>query len=317
MNSVSVIVPSYNCEKYIREAIQSILNQTHEADEIIVIDDGSTDNTKTIVAGFNNKKIKYIYQSNAGVSAARNNGIGLAKGEYIAFLDADDRWLPTMLEEQVNALDCYPSLVFCATNFIRFMDGTGERLPEQFSLYPELKNLKKADSASGKLRISAGDAFSSIVGFGEFPAFTSAMLFRKSLLSGLLFDCNLKICEDAEFVLRLSVRGRGAFNSNVLMEMRRHETNATSNWSGIAIDKLKALLTLREFTELDSKQKEILDKRLVKAHIDAAVSLIRTGKKGVAWSYYFDSMRIRGSLFRKSKGCVRVLMELLKECLRT
>ena len=106
---VSVIIPVYNCERYISEAIESILVQTYESYEIIVIDDGSTDNTPLALQPYI-ETIHYVYQENQGVSAARNHGIDLAQGELIAFLDADDFFLPDKLTAQVGVFDAQPNL---------------------------------------------------------------------------------------------------------------------------------------------------------------------------------------------------------------
>ena len=101
---VSVIIPAYNCEQYIFQAIDSVFKQQYQSVEIIVVDDGSTDNTGSLVSGLNDK-IKYIYQKNQGPSSARNKGIENAKGELIAFLDADDLWLPQKLKLQVDIME--------------------------------------------------------------------------------------------------------------------------------------------------------------------------------------------------------------------
>jgi len=93
MKKVTVIIPTYNMEKYITGAVDSALNQTYENCEIIVIDDGSTDNTFNILKRYNNK-IRYIKQDNKGLACARNVGIKKSIGDYIALLDADDIWLP-------------------------------------------------------------------------------------------------------------------------------------------------------------------------------------------------------------------------------
>ena len=94
---ISAVIPAYNCEKYIGRAIQSVLSQTRPVDEIIVVDDGSTDTTAEIVRSFGDK-VKLIQQENAGECAARNTGIKAASCQWVAFLDADDEWLPEKIE---------------------------------------------------------------------------------------------------------------------------------------------------------------------------------------------------------------------------
>ena len=107
--SVSVIIPVYNGEAYLAEAIISILNQTVSVASILVIDDGSTDHTSIIARSFD-RLVNYIYQPNQGAAAARNRGVASATGEFIAFLDADDLWLPDKLAQQIAALQADPQL---------------------------------------------------------------------------------------------------------------------------------------------------------------------------------------------------------------
>lgn len=101
MPKVSVIIPTYNRGEFIGKAIDSVLKQTYTNYEIIVVDDGSTDDTRKVVKSYG-KKVRYIYQENKGPSAARNRGINAAKGEYVAFLDSDDQFLPHKLQIQMN-----------------------------------------------------------------------------------------------------------------------------------------------------------------------------------------------------------------------
>ncbi|MBL7214324.1 MAG: glycosyltransferase [Phycisphaerae bacterium] len=114
--SVSVVIPAYNAEKHIQRSIDSVLRQTRPADEIIVVDDGSTDNTPVILSEYGNKIIP-IRQQNAGASIARTTGIERASGDWIAFLDADDEWLPSMLEAQIKNLIDNPELAWSYSNY--------------------------------------------------------------------------------------------------------------------------------------------------------------------------------------------------------
>src|SRR5688500_9583140 len=100
---VSVVIPAYNYGHFVTEAVASALNQTHPHVEVIVVDDGSTDGTADILKPFGSR-IRYIYQPNRGLSAARNTGIRAARGEWVAFLDADDLWHPSKTETQLSAV---------------------------------------------------------------------------------------------------------------------------------------------------------------------------------------------------------------------
>ena len=107
--TVSIIIPTYNRAHLIDRSIQSVLNQTYQDFELIVVDDGSTDNTEDIIRQFQekDKRIKYIkHDKNKGGSAARNTGIKNSRGEYIAFQDSDDEWFPEKLEKQIEIIEC-------------------------------------------------------------------------------------------------------------------------------------------------------------------------------------------------------------------
>ncbi|PLY38647.1 glycosyl transferase [Pectobacterium carotovorum] len=102
---VSIIMPVYNAERYLKHSVDSVLNQTYDNFELIIINDASTDSVKEIITGFNDARIKYIEnENNVGVAESRNRGINKAVGEYLAFLDADDYWLPTKLEFQIGTM---------------------------------------------------------------------------------------------------------------------------------------------------------------------------------------------------------------------
>lgn len=103
--TVSVIIPTYNRAHTIKRAILSVLNQTYQGFEIIVVDDCSTDNTREVIEKFGDKRIRYIRKkANKGAAAAGNTGIKAVRGEYIVFLDSDDKWLPNKLDEQIKVL---------------------------------------------------------------------------------------------------------------------------------------------------------------------------------------------------------------------
>jgi glycosyltransferase involved in cell wall biosynthesis len=126
---VSVVIPLYNAEKYIKETIQSILNQTYKKLEIIVVDDGSKDGSATLVKQLQEQyptSIRYIYQQNQGVSAARNNGIEHAIGEYVAFLDSDDLWHETKIEKQMQSIRA-TNMDACYCGYINFYEETGAK----------------------------------------------------------------------------------------------------------------------------------------------------------------------------------------------
>ncbi|MBE9192593.1 glycosyltransferase family 2 protein [Gloeocapsopsis crepidinum LEGE 06123] len=127
MKKVSVIVPVYAAEKYIADAVQSVLAQSYKNFEIILVDDGTPDASIEVCQQFIDSRIKIIHQNNRGASAARNNGIRHAQGEYIAFLDADDTWVPEKLEKHINHLEKSPN-VGVSFSYCAFVDEVGKPL---------------------------------------------------------------------------------------------------------------------------------------------------------------------------------------------
>ena len=120
---ISVIIPLYNKEASIATALNGVLAQTYQDFEVVVVDDGSTDGGAAVVETFDDPRIRLIRQANAGVSAARNRGIAEARGEHVAFLDADDEWMPEFLEEIVALIVEYPECRARATNYIFNSNG--------------------------------------------------------------------------------------------------------------------------------------------------------------------------------------------------
>ncbi len=127
MKKVSVIIPAYKVEKYIADTIQSVLEQTYKNFELLIVDDGSPDKSVEIGQQFVDPRIKIIRQNNRGVSAARNTGVSHAQGEYLAFLDGDDLWLPEKLEKHVEHLESSPT-VGVSFSHSAFINEAGQSL---------------------------------------------------------------------------------------------------------------------------------------------------------------------------------------------
>jgi glycosyltransferase involved in cell wall biosynthesis len=181
---ISVIIPTYNREDFILKAIHSVLDQTFQADEIIVIDDGSQDNTTKILEPLiQTCKIKYQYQSNQGVSAARNRGIKRAKNEWLAFLDSDDLWHRDKLLEQTKFHKQNPTLLFSHTE---------EEWIRNHKILKQKKHHAKPQ----------GECFIENLPFCKISP--STVLLHRSILNRVdSFDENLKVCEDYDLWLRI------------------------------------------------------------------------------------------------------------------
>jgi len=192
--SISVVIPAYNIEKYIGRAIDSVLTQTHKPDEIIVVDDGSTDGTAAEIKKFGDK-VKYIYQQNAGLPAARNTGIKAATGTWIAFLDGDDQWLPKNLMLQTKMLQRNPDLVWSTGNFHR-------SLPDENRCSPHLPINQAQKLLNGKDYFD--DYFDAYM-LGA-SGNSDTMIIRRDVLHEVgLFREDMPCAEDADMWFRLAM----------------------------------------------------------------------------------------------------------------
>ena len=133
---VSVIIPCFNHGRFLRHAADSVLAQTLADIELIIVDDGSTDDTPAVLAGLDDRRVRTCRTSNRGVSAARNAGLDMVRGEFVAFLDADDLWEPDKLARQVAIMDAEPDVTLVFTDLRRF-SPTDEMLERQFRFAPD------------------------------------------------------------------------------------------------------------------------------------------------------------------------------------
>ena len=172
----SVIIPAYNRANSIERAINSVLEQTYSNFEIIVVDDGSTDNTKNIVSAVNDSRVKYVYQNNKGVCAARNHGTSIALGTYFVFLDSDDYVENSWLEDFYNELSVdFPDLVFCNMKLVDLNKNT-ERIIKATDPYEKGNNTDDGMYLAGTFCVKS--TYYNLIGcldenlkFGEFIEF--------------------------------------------------------------------------------------------------------------------------------------------------
>lgn len=191
---VSIIVPAYNAEKYIAETIDSVIAQTYSNWELIIVNDGSTDNTLRVIENYLNKdkRISFITKHNTGVSDTRNTGITKAKGEFIAFLDADDVWLPNNLEKKTDCLIKNTDIDFVFSNMFQADKDLQNR-----TFAPEGKDTNILED----LLLWNGEVI---------PGPSSNLLVRKKCLdTGIRFDKRLTTIADQNFTVQLAAKFSG------------------------------------------------------------------------------------------------------------
>jgi len=197
----SVIIPLYNKEKYIQDTLKSVLNQQYQNFEIIIVDDGSTDNSLEQVKNISDYRIRIFSQKNLGPSKARNRGIKESKGDYIALLDADDYWFPNHLTEfqRSIALKAKES-VFCNNYKIQFS--------KENQYQPKFSDLQIKENTIYLVNYFKSSLVNSIVT-------SSTVCLRKNIFDNIIYDEKIKSGQDTDLWLRLGLKFNIVFNSNV------------------------------------------------------------------------------------------------------
>jgi len=245
---VSIIIPCYNQAQFLREAIQSALAQTYPHREIFIVDDGSTDNTAEVTAGY--RDVRYIRQENSGVSTARNTGLKESRGEYLVFLDADDRLLPEALEIGVDCLRQHPECAF-ASGHSRFITADGSFLSKSEQPYIT------RDHYLELLR-------------GNYIWCPGSVIYRRSVFEIVKgFDTSLGPGADYDLYFRITRQSPVFCHNHFVAGYRIHGSSMSADHSLMLQDTLKALNAQWEFVKGSNR------------HIEA----FETGKKQCQ-SYY-------------------------------
>lgn len=244
---ISVVITAYNHAQYLRESIESVLAQTYRDFEIILIDDGSTDNTKMVAARY--PQVTYLYQTNQGVSAARNAGVRQARGEYLCFLDADDWLLPQALEINFNYLQTNNALAFVSGAYLfahvhyplrRFVASQRFNLEERYLVNEPKKPILK-DHYSHFLK-------------GNYVGMHAAVLYRRWVFDEHLFEPDLHRCEDYELFLRIARKNVVFDHGEPIAVYRIHANNTTTN-SQLMLDAALKVLD-KQKDKLNSAEEE-------------------------------------------------------------
>ena len=232
---ISVIIPTFNRLDLLKRAIDSVLNQSIKPYDIIVVDDGSTDDTSEMIQQ-KYKSINLIQQKNSGVSAARNNGIKNAQGDWIALLDSDDEWGENKLEEQVNNLTDNPKYEFCHTNEIWIRNGIRVNQKKRHKKYGGFIFDKCLDIC----RISP-----------------SSVLFNKNILNHVgWFDEKLPVCEDYDLWLRITADYEILFiDKPLIVKYGGHNDQLSNSVEAIERFRIKALQSLLENSDLSKNNR--------------------------------------------------------------
>ena len=235
---ISVVIPTFNRANFILKAIHSIKEQSIPVNEIIVVDDGSTDNTKEVLQDLD---IVYIYQKNSGVSGARNTGIKCAKNNWIAFLDSDDTWHETKIEKQVE---------FHKSNLNILLSHTNELWKRGEKIINQKKHQQKPSG------------FCFLENLEACKIGPSTVMIHKDIFSEIgLFDEDLIVCEDYDLWLRISKEFEiGYLKEKLITKYAGHENQLSFTTFAIDQYRIQALEKHLESDYKDDVQKELIKK---------------------------------------------------------
>jgi glycosyltransferase involved in cell wall biosynthesis len=300
----SVVIPTFNRSHFVGLAIESVLRQSLPCWEIIVVDDGSTDDTRTVVKQFG-AGVRYVYKDNGGASSARNAGVKLATGNWIAFLDSDDEWMENYLAAQADNLAMRQSAVLSLTNAVtREVDGESRDLFEV---------TKFSDAFSGQSHLFSERPLELIVRYRSW--FLQSGVFRKSALSEVgLFDESFSIGEDFDLISRVALVGPFVFDKRPLVVVFRRQQDTISLTVSSRDDEIgrqrrfnvvyEKLLGLRGL----SFGEQVAVRKALSSHRRAlGNALLRAERRAEARAQYLSSLRF----FPHPAGLVRYLESYL------
>ncbi len=259
---ISVVIPTFNRISLVARAIDSVLKQSLNPYEIIVVDDGSDDGTSEMIKN-KYKSIKLIQQQNNGVSAARNNGIKHAKGDWIGLLDSDDEWTEKKLENQADRLIKTPEYDFCHTNEIWIRNGV------------RVNQRKKHEKYGGYI-------FDKCLDICRISP--SSVLFRKNILDHVgWFDSQLPVCEDYDLWLRITSEYRILFiDEPLIIKYGGHDDQLSHSVEGIEFFRIKSLENLLERSELSTDNRILAIQMIIKKYNIYLNGLVKRKKQGEA-----------------------------------
>lgn len=257
MPTVSVIIHTYNNEKFIGETIESVLNQTYDDYEIIVVDDGSVDGTRDALLPYM-QKIRYHYKENGGIASAKNACISLSKAVFIAFLDHDDLWVPDKLRIQMECFNKNPQIGLVYAKYTSFRDG------KELRTKPE--------------KGYSGWIFKKLLAKSFIQ--TSTVVVKRECLNAVgPYDESFALGDEYDMFLRISEKFQCGFVDKGLTRYRIHDTNASENNFLFDKDNLGVYKKIyNNFTDLDGIEKKILRKRIARYSIKVAEDLYSQGK---------------------------------------
>ncbi|MGB3760140.1 MAG: glycosyltransferase family 2 protein [Rivularia sp. (in: cyanobacteria)] len=273
MPKISVIIPAYNAMNYLPDTLDNILKQTYNDFEIIIVNDGSSDSIEQWFSQIQDRRIKLISQENQGAGLARNTGIINAKGEYLAFLDADDIWESTKLEKQVRIL---------------------EENPEVGLVYTWVEYISETGQSTGRIvkHQAEGNLWEKLIKCNLVECGSVAMVRRSCFDDVGLFDRNLSsFVEDWDMWLRIASRFPFKVANEVLVYYRQHPNGGSKNWQ--SMEENYNIVIEKAFSSVPSELEHLKNKSYTSAYLCLAWKPLQSSIQDYKKAIYFRSLAIK------------------------
>lgn len=300
---VTIVLPAYNAEATLAAAVESCLRQDGDGLEVVVVDDGSTDGTAAVLAGFGSR-IRVVRQPNGGLAAARNAGQREARGEYIAWMDADDLMSPGRIRAGMDVLQLHPQVVLVSSDFSAFADEDADFDPSHWAayysavrqlggseaIYPE--ELPPVQFGGQPLRVRSGRVDETLL-WGNFVHPPTVMARRKALEAAGWSNPQLRYSSDYDLILRLARQGPFAFVDAPLLRYRRSPGQMSHLHAGVTMQ-LETVRILDQVREVDPEVGSRLDALLRRRRSESLIGAahhIGPADRGKAMAHLMEGLR--------------------------
>jgi glycosyltransferase involved in cell wall biosynthesis len=281
---VSIIIPTYNRAHLIGESIKSVVDQSYRNWELIIVDDGSEDETERAVRSLNHPRIHYYKIAHSGIlGKVRNHGIKKAQGDYIAFLDSDDLWRNDKLEFQMRLFSEY-DIYYTFSNGSHFGEGVTVQPPE-------LQDL------------AVGNLFHDLILNHKYMIYMPSLLFKKAVFNQIhMINENMKSGGDVDFVYRMAQKFNGAFSNERLVSIRKHNYGMSSQYHEIAhLEDIKIIDRFRTAGAVTNKQANMI---IADHYYKLGLLELRKVKMGKTFYYFMQHAKLNPFNY---KGWIRLL----------
>jgi glycosyltransferase involved in cell wall biosynthesis len=312
---VSIIIPSYNHEKYIKRCIDSVLNQSYKNFELIIIDDGSKDSSHQIISSYTDPRIIFVKQENQGAHHAINRGLSMAKGDYLSILNSDDEYHEQRLEKCIQAFHKQPEIDLITT-WVDIVDAENKKLGTKEAW----KNMEPWVIQNKELTFAGTQDYVLNALMSNFVATTSNMIFKKRVYDKIGGMRNLRFAHDWDFLLRVCAGFKCLNLEESLLNYRIHTTNTISSNRKWMLFEICWVIA----THMDSFSARILKSGNEKDISNAAVQLMESinfqGNDKVFWLLYWQINNLRKTgivnpeeIYLSNEGIRNKIIEYIKE----